>query len=119
MLDGEPLMKEGHLAAIRRVPAQGDFRSNLHAGGSPEPAELSAEQRRTLSSAGPLLRQEGIRLAGVDLIGTRIIELNVYSTGGLRDAERFSDQDFCDAILARFEARESGAEAIPEQVPNR
>lgn len=99
LLDGEPVEREGHIAAIRRVPKPGDHRSNLHAGGHAEPAELSARQRQICALVGPKLRADGIRLAGLDFIGAHIIEINVFSTGGLRDAERFSGQDFSGIIL--------------------
>jgi glutathione synthase len=107
LLDGRPLRVQGHWAAIRRRPAAGDFRSNLHAGGQAEPAEPSAAQQALLDRLGPLLVAEGLSLVGVDLIGAQVIELNVHATGGLFDAERFGGVDFCDPILASFEAQRS------------
>lgn len=104
LLDGRPLKIGGHWAAIRRRPAAGDFRSNLHAGGQAEPAEPSAAQEALLDRLGLLLIAEGLSLVGVDLIGAQVIELNVHATGGLFDAERFGGVDFCDPILAAFEA---------------
>lgn len=107
LLDGRPLRVDGHWAAIRRRPAAGDFRSNLHAGGQAEPAEPALAQQALLERLGPLLVAEGLSLVGVDLIGAQLVELNVHATGGLFDAERFGGVDFCDPILASFEARRS------------
>jgi len=91
-------------AAIRRVPRDSDFRSNLHAGGVAEPVAIDAGQRAAIAAIGPRLATDGIILAGADLIGDQVIELNVFSPGGLRDAERFYGVDFCDAVLQSIEA---------------
>ncbi|MCB9177780.1 MAG: hypothetical protein H6648_11550 [Caldilineae bacterium] len=116
LLDGRPLELGGQLAAIRRVPAAGDFRSNLHAGGRAEPAALDAAARATLAAIGPGLVADGLRLVGVDLIGDQVIELNVFSTGGLRDAERFSGQDFSDRVV-RALSQAPPAAAPPSSTP--
>jgi glutathione synthase len=49
-----------------------------------------------------LLFENGIRLAGVDLIGDRIIEFNVFSTGGLYDSIQFSGVRFDDVVSQRL-----------------
>ncbi len=41
----------------------------------------------------------GIQLAGIDLIGNKVIEFNVFSTGGLYDANQFAGLDFADLIV--------------------
>jgi glutathione synthase len=102
LLDGEALEINGHLCAIRRRPAKDDFRSNLHSGGKAEPVQLTDGLRRIAAELGPRCRAEGLRLVGLDVIGDLVIELNVYATGGLRDAERFSGQDFSAAIVERL-----------------
>jgi len=104
LVGGAPLAVDGRVAAIRRVPAAGDFRSNLHAGGSAAPAELSDAQRATLAAIGPRLAADGLWLVGADLVGEQVIELNVFSTGGLRDAERFAGVDFAGATIEALEA---------------
>jgi len=102
VLDGEPLVVDGAFAAIGRVPAPGDFRSNLHAGGTAVPGEVTDGMRAAVERIAPRLRADGLRLVGVDFIADRIIELNVASPGGLRDAERFTGRDFSGAVMDRF-----------------
>lgn len=104
LVGGMPLAVGGRVAAIRRVPAAGDFRSNLHAGGHAAPAELSDAQHATLAAIGPRLAADGLWLVGADLVGDQAIELNVFSTGGLRDAERFAGVDFAGAAIEALEA---------------
>lgn len=105
LVDGEPLEVDGEVCAVRRVPGRGDFRSNVHAGGLAVPAELTPSQRSTLATVGPILAADGQFLVGVDLVGDRVIELNVFSPGGFADAHRFTGVDFTEAVIARIESR--------------
>lgn len=105
VMDGEVLEVAGRPAAVRRVPAEGDFRSNLHAGGTARPGRVTPEMRAVVEAIGPVLRTDGLFLAGLDFIGDRIIEVNVFSTGGLHHAERFAEVDFCAAVFDAIELR--------------
>ena len=95
---GKLLQHNGHFAGIHRIPADGDFRANLHAGGTAQPLSLSGAQREAALTAASLLFENGITLAGIDLMGTKVIEFNVFSTGGLFDANRFASFDFAESI---------------------
>ena len=102
VLCGEVLEIDGHLAGIERRPAPDDFRANLHAGGTAHPLKLSDSAREAAEYSAKLLMKHGIWLAGVDLIGDKVIEFNVFSTGGLFDAESYSGVNFSDAIAKRI-----------------
>ena len=99
---GQVLELNGHAAAIRRIPAAGDFRANLHVGGEAQPARLTPTMAAAANHAAQFLNDHGIWLAGIDLVVDKIIEMNVFSTGGLYDAQRFTGQDFCAEIVARL-----------------
>jgi glutathione synthase len=90
--------------AINRVPAAGDARSNLHVGGRAEPAELDERDREICAAVGPVLKEAGIVLAGLDVIGGKLTEINITSPTGLRELERFSGLSgahaFWDVVLA-------------------
>jgi glutathione synthase len=100
VMDGKMLSLGGAVAAIRRVPAAGDFRSNIHAGGKAEPGLITDAMVAVVQAIGPKLVADGLRLVGLDFIGAQLVEINVFSTGGLRDAERFTGQDFSAAVMA-------------------
>ncbi len=70
------------LGGYLRRRADGDFRHNLRLGGVPEACELTALEMAALGALGPHLRREGVWFAGVDLIGGRIVEVNVLNPGG-------------------------------------
>ena len=96
LVDGEPV------GAINRVPAEHDSRSNMHAGGRPEPTELTAREKEICARIGPALRERGFLLVGIDVIGDYMTEINVTSPTGLREVKRFGGADiaslFWDAV---------------------
>ena len=100
VVGGEILEQNGNVGGIHRRPAAGDFRANIHAGGTAHPLSLDEEERESVEHAARYLHQNGVWLAGIDLIGSKIIEFNVYSTGGLFDANQFSGLKFEDVIVA-------------------
>jgi glutathione synthase len=70
------------LGAMRRVPAADDMRSNIHAGGTVVFHELSEREREICMTIGPKLIEDGLYFSGIDIIGDKIIEVNVTSPGG-------------------------------------
>jgi glutathione synthase len=105
LLEGQILERGGHPAAIKRVPGKGDFRSNLHTGGKAEPAVITEGMRACVEAIGPSLVEDGLFLVGVDFVGDQVLEINVFATGGFRDAERFSGLDLIGDVLAAVERR--------------
>jgi glutathione synthase len=90
-------------AAIARVPRRGDFRSNLHVGGRAEAVAVSSEIREVVAEIAPYFEREGLVHVGVDFVGGLVLELNVFSPGGLYPSERLYDRDFSSAVVAAFE----------------
>ena len=86
------------VAAMLRHAAPGDFRSNLHRGGSAEVAKLSTKERRTAVRAAKAL---GLNVAGVDLLrserGPLVLEVN--SSPGLEGIEATTGVDVADEII--------------------
>ena len=80
--------------AVSRVPVGGDFRSNLSRGAEPrEMRGLSPGAERTLAALGPRLVEDGLWCVGVDLVGERVLEINVWAPGGLSPFERCTGVD--------------------------
>lgn len=82
MLNGRPI------GAIRRIPPKGDVRSNISAGGSVAKYRLTKEDRQLCNEVGKKLVQDGIFFAGLDIIGGKLIEINVLSPGTITDINR-------------------------------
>jgi glutathione synthase len=83
LLDGKPL------GAILRVPREDDVRANIHAGGSVKPTELTPAEAAVVSAVGPRLVDHGLYFVGLDLIGEKLIEVNVTSPTGIQELARF------------------------------
>jgi len=105
LLDGHPIEVDGRAATVRRKPAAGEFRSNVHLGGEAVFAPLTPELRRIIAAVGPQLREDGLFFVGLDVIGDVIVECNVFAAGGLGDAGRFAGRDFIAPVLDALEAR--------------
>lgn len=90
------------VAAMKRQGAPGDFRSNLHRGGSAEPIKLSAKERATAVRAAKTM---GLNLAGVDMLrgeeGPLVLEVN--SSPGLEGIEGVTGLDIADTIIEYVE----------------
>lgn len=99
VVNGEPLLANGVLGALRRRPARGELRSNVHLGGRPEPVPLREELLALARRAGPALVEQGALCVGLDCIGGRVVEANVCAPGGLTDMDRFYGLPFLRATL--------------------
>lgn len=69
--------------AFNRVPDVGAVRANLHAGGRIEQASLTPHEDTICATFKPFLQHHGIGLAGVDMIGDYVTEINITSPGGI------------------------------------
>lgn len=99
LVDGEPV------GAINRMPADGETRSNMHAGGTPVPTELTEREREICAAIGPLLREKGQIFVGIDVIGGWLTEINVTSPTGLQELERFDGINATARIWEAIERR--------------
>ena len=107
LMNGEPLRHKGRYAAFRRVRSGGDMRSNLHAGGTLAKATLTDEAFRLAEIVRPKLVQDGMFLVGIDIVGDKLMEINVFSPGGLGSAQKLEGVNFNDAVIDSLEAKVS------------
>ncbi|MEM9169842.1 MAG: glutathione synthase [Pseudomonadota bacterium] len=99
LIDGAPV------AAINRVPAPGETRSNMHVGGRAEPDEISDRDRDICARIGPALRERGLVFAGIDVIGGMLTEINVTSPTGVQEVKRFGGPDVAALFWDWLDAR--------------
>lgn len=103
LVNGHPLVCEGKYAAFRRVNVGGDLRSNIHAGGEAAPAEVNDKVLEIAEFVRPKLVQDGMYLVGLDIAGDKLIEVNVFSPGGLYSMEQFEDVPFSERVIDTLE----------------
>jgi len=92
LLDGEIV------GAVLRRPTEDDFRI-----GPPVAlAEIDEDDRAIVASLAPLLARHGIAVAGLDVIGGRLIEVNVTCPGGMHKTDALLGTDLSGAIMRRL-----------------
>lgn len=84
--------------ALARIPKAGETRGNLAAGGTGVARELSVRDREIAESLAPTLKASGILLAGLDVIGDYLTEVNVTSPTGFQEIMKQKNWD----VAARF-----------------
>lgn len=82
LIDGEPVPY-----ALARIPAPGETRGNLAAGGRGEGRPLTERDRWICAQVGPTLRQRGLLFVGLDVIGDYLTEINVTSPTCIRELD--------------------------------
>lgn len=92
------------IGAVRRMPQGGDFRANLHVGGKAVSTDLDARDKELAHAVAPLLREEGILFAGLDVIDGRLTEINVTSPTLVQQLIRFGGPDLPKLFWDRVEA---------------
>ncbi|MEI6705631.1 MAG: 30S ribosomal protein S6--L-glutamate ligase [Methylococcales bacterium] len=92
------------VAAMKRQGPKGEFRSNLHRGGSASEVRLTPEERATAVSAAKVM---GLNVCGVDILrasrGPVVMEVN--SSPGLKGIEDTSGKDIADLMIQFIEKR--------------
>lgn len=90
------------VAAMERRAAKGEFRANIHLGGTGYPVKISAEERKIAVSAAKAV---GLKVSGVDLIrakdGPKVLEVN--SSPGLEGVERATEIDIAGQMIEYIE----------------
>jgi glutathione synthase len=94
MINGEPVPY-----SLARIPAQGETRGNLAAGGRGVTQELSEDDRRIANIVGPELKKRGLYFVGLDVIGNCLTEINVTSPTCVREISRDSGIDVAGQLI--------------------
>ncbi len=105
LMNGQPLRYRGKYAAFRRRRNGEDMRSNIHAGGSLAPAVVTPEHLKIAEIVRPKIVQDGMFLVGLDIVGDKLMEINVFSPGGLGSAQRFEKVNFSHAVIEAIERK--------------
>jgi glutathione synthase len=105
VMNGRPLMHEGKYAVFRRINKTGDARSNMHSGGESEPVEMTDKMLRLVEIVRPKLVSDGMFLVGLDIVEDKLIEINVFSPGGLGSASEFAGTDFPALVIHDLERK--------------
>ena len=119
VMNGRPLEVDGVYAAFRRRPGETDVRSNMSAGGSAEAVKVTDEMLQLVEAVRPKLLSDGMFLVGLDIVGDKLMEVNVFSPGGLGSSQALYDVDFTTAVIEDLERKTGIREHYGSGLPNR
>jgi len=107
MVDGEPIPY-----CLARIPAKGETRGNLAAGGKGEARPLTDRDRWIAEQIGPTLKAKGLMFVGIDIIGDYITEINVTSPTCIKEIDAAYDTNIAGVLMDAIERRLSENESL-------
>ena len=119
LMNGRPLVVDGKYAAFRRVPAKGEIRSNVHVGGGPAPVEVTPAMLAVVEAVRPKPVEDGMFLVGLDIVGDKLLEINVFTPGGLNNLSQMYDTNFPQSVIEALEAKHAIRAAYGPRIANR
>lgn len=100
VIDGQPVPY-----ALARIPAPGETRGNLAAGGSGHPQALSDRDWEIARRVAPSLQERGVLFAGLDVIGDYLTEINITSPTCIRELDQAFGLDIAGQLLDLLEGK--------------
>jgi len=100
MVDGEPIPY-----CLARIPAKGETRGNLAAGGRGEARPLSERDFWIARQIGPTLKERGLMFVGLDIIGDYLTEINVTSPTCIKEIDAAYDTNIAATLFDSIEKR--------------
>lgn len=100
VIDGEPVPY-----ALARIPASGELRGNLAAGGTGRGQALSDRDKEICRVVGPTLVEKGLVFVGLDVIGDYLTEINVTSPTCVRELNQQFDLDIGATLMDAIQKR--------------
>ncbi|WBA08307.1 glutathione synthase [Salinivibrio kushneri] len=100
VVDGEPVPY-----CLARIPAEGETRGNLAAGGRGEARPLSETDWAIARAIAPTLKEKGLIFVGLDVIGDKLTEINVTSPTCIREIDAAYDISIGDILMEAIARR--------------
>ena len=120
LMNGYPLSYKGRYAAYHRArrPGDTDMRSNIAAGAVAQKAHITEGMLQVAEIVRAKLVQDGMFLVGLDIVGDKLMEINVFSPGGLAGSSRLEDRNFCREVIHALERKVDHMRNYPENFDN-
>jgi glutathione synthase len=105
LVGGNVVRAGGYVAAYRRMRPKDDIRNNMHVGGSRKRSEFSEAETRICELLRPRLVADGLYFVGVDLVGDKVLEINVFAPGGIRNINELYGIDVGKEVIRDLERK--------------
>lgn len=93
------------IGAYNRKPATGEIRANIQAGGTAHKYILTESQKRVCKKVGSKLVADGLFFVGLDMIGDKILEVNVLNPGGISNINKLDKLKLQKQVVDFFEEK--------------
>ncbi|MCW5196445.1 glutathione synthase [Buchnera aphidicola (Pemphigus obesinymphae)] len=90
---------------LARIPKSGETRGNLAAGGIGKPKKLNQDDFKIANYISNALKKMGLLFVGIDVIGNKLIEINITSPTGICEIESHCDKSITDLIINTIEKK--------------
>lgn len=105
LLEGKPIVIDGKYAAVQRVQQEGEIRSNIHQGAKAQVAEITDATLELVGLVAEKLVRDNMYFVGLDIVGDKIMEVNVFSPGALNLASELNKVDFVAYVVTHLEKK--------------
>src|SRR5690606_21733401 len=119
LVNGKPIVVDGKYAALHRLQKDGEIRSNIHRGGKAGKAGITGEILEIVGAVRPKPIGDGMFFVGLDIVGTYLMEINVFSTGGLSNASQLYGFDFVTPVIEAIEQKIRYRSLYPKEISNK
>ncbi|QEC53710.1 glutathione synthase [Anseongella ginsenosidimutans] len=118
LMNGSPIEVKGKIAMLNRLQKEGDIRSNIHRGGKAFKGQISDTMLELAESVKPKLIKDGMFLVGIDIVGNKLMEINVFSPGGLGNASELHKTDFITPVIEAIEKKVAYKKIYGDNISN-
>lgn len=105
LLNGNPIFVGDRAAMYCRMSPKGDIRSNMHVGGRRKRAEFTKKEAYIAELIRPKLVADGLYLVGADIVGDKLLEVNVFCPGGINNINELYGINVGKVIIEDLEKR--------------
>lgn len=119
LMNGRPIEVDGKTAVLHRLQKDGEIRSNIHRGGKVSKVQITDEIIELVELVKPKLIEDGMFFVGLDIVGSELMEINVFSAGGLNTACRLNDVDFFNPVIDAIEQKVHYKKTYKEEIGNK
>ena len=105
LLNGAPIFCEKQAAIYRRMSPKGDIRSNMHVGGTRKKVDFTKVEAKIAEMIRPKLVADGLYFVGADIVGNKLLEINVFCPGGINNINELYNINVGRVVIEDLEKR--------------
>ena len=105
LLNGTPIFIGRRAAMYRRMSAKGEIRANMHVGGTRKTVEFTKVEAAIAETIRPKLIADGLYFVGADIVGNKLLEINVFCPGGINNINELYDINVGEYVIQDLEKR--------------